>query len=196
MASNVLAAAGVFAAILIAAYVVFSQLEERATVRASLRQLDDYQIEDVRESTLIQPLAARVGVPVMQVLTQLSGRFTPAGYLQSVRKKLLVAGKATQLEVDRFMAVRVVGIMLIPMWFLLSFVALPLSGKLQWVAFGVLSLLSYLGPDAVLNRKMEERQAAIPRRPPHTPRPLTINGDAGPGVDPGHGRHRAARARP
>jgi tight adherence protein C len=192
MAMNVLAAAGVFAAILIAAFVVFSQLEERATVRASLRQLNDYQIEDVRDSTLIQPLAARVGVPVMQVLTQLSGRFTPAGYLQSVRKKLLVAGKATQLEVDRFMAVRIVGIMLIPVWFVMAFVVLPLSGKMQWVAFGFLALVSYLGPDAVLNRKMEERQAAIRVRLPDILDLLTISVEAGLGFDQAMDRTIAA----
>ena len=43
------------AAIALGLYAVLSQAEEKAVVRSSLRQLDDYEVESVREKELLAP---------------------------------------------------------------------------------------------------------------------------------------------
>jgi hypothetical protein len=47
---------GVGAAVGLALFALLAQAEEKAVVRASLRQLDDYEVESVRERELLTPL--------------------------------------------------------------------------------------------------------------------------------------------
>jgi hypothetical protein len=44
-------------------FAVLSQAEEKATIRASLRQLDDYEVESVRDKELLVPLRERALAP-------------------------------------------------------------------------------------------------------------------------------------
>ena len=41
---------------ILALFALLSQAEEKATVRASLRQLEDYEVESVREKELLAPI--------------------------------------------------------------------------------------------------------------------------------------------
>ncbi len=102
------------AAIALGLYAVLSQAEEKAVVRSSLRQLDDYEVESVREKELLAPISERALAPFMAGLTGLGKRFTPTGYVDKVRVKLISAGKADQESFDRFMAIRVVTVVLAP----------------------------------------------------------------------------------
>ena len=43
-------------AVALGLFAVLSQAEEKAVVRASLRQLDDYEVESVREKELLAPI--------------------------------------------------------------------------------------------------------------------------------------------
>src|SRR5947209_5459347 len=156
--SPLFVAAGFAAAIGLILYAVLGQAEERATVRDSLRQLDDYQVESQRERELLNPLGARVFSPLTGLLTGLGKRFTPEGYVQSTRKKLVIAGKPTQDEIDRFLAVRVITIALVPAVAVALFVVKLLDqaasksllhGKMPVVLFGFLALGLVLGPDAL-----------------------------------------------
>src|SRR5205807_1632811 len=60
---------------------------------------------------------------------------------------------------------------------------LPLTGKLPLVVFAFLTMASVVGPDAILNRKMEERQEIIRKRLPDILDLLTISVEAGLGFD-------------
>ena len=51
--TQLVAAGGVFAFVALVVYAVASQVEERSTVRATLRQLDDYQLDNVRDKVLL-----------------------------------------------------------------------------------------------------------------------------------------------
>jgi hypothetical protein len=46
---------GIGGAIFLALYVAFDQVEERSTIRASLRQLQGYEVESVRDRELLDP---------------------------------------------------------------------------------------------------------------------------------------------
>src|ERR1700737_80767 len=97
-------ATSLFAGLALGIFTIFAQVEERSTVRASLRQLDGYEVDNVRDRELLLPVTARVFAPVLKTLTDLGRRFTPAGYVEKTRKKLVITGKPTASDLDRFLA--------------------------------------------------------------------------------------------
>src|SRR5579885_2645634 len=112
-------AAAVFAALALATYAIFAHVEERSTVRASLRQLEGYEVARVRDKQLLGSLGDRVGAPLFGGIVDLGRRLTPVGYTEKTRKKLVIAGKPTTEEYDRFLAIRVITIVaIIPVWIL------------------------------------------------------------------------------
>ncbi|MER3452400.1 MAG: type II secretion system protein [Acidimicrobiia bacterium] len=181
LALAALASAGALA---LFAYALLGRAEERAAVRASLRQLETYEVvETMREQELLQPFGERVLAPLRAGLASLGRRFTPAGYVATVRRKLTLAGRAAPEELDRFLAVRVVTIALVPVWFVLAFFVLPLTGRLPLLLFGLLTLFSVLGPDAILNRRVAERQHQIRVKLPDILDLLVISIEAGLGFE-------------
>ena len=176
----------VFAAFLAVALILFatlSQAEEKATIRDSLRKLTGYEIENVRDSELLDPLRQRALVPFTRAITGLGRRFTPVGYVDGVRRKLTLAGRFSPDALDRFLAVRVITIALVPVWAVLCFALLPLEGNSQLAVFVLLALGSILGPDAILNRRVAERQHAIQVKLPDILDLLTISVEAGLGFE-------------
>jgi tight adherence protein C len=174
---------GVFAAVGVVAYTLLDQAQEKATVRATLRQLDGYEVETIRDKELLDPLRERTFAPLAARLTGLGRRFTPQGYVDDFRRKLASLGMTGDDALDRFLAVRVVTVAAIPLWFILAFVVLPLDGSMPLLVFGLLTLFSVVGPDAVVNRKVAERQTEILRRLPDVLDLLTISVEAGLGFE-------------
>ena len=66
-------------------------------MRASLRQLEGYEVENVRDRELLEP-APRAGDRRRRVkgLTDIGRRFTPVGYVDGVRKKFIYAGDGSR----------------------------------------------------------------------------------------------------
>src|SRR5829696_4994029 len=112
---------GIGAALGLGLYTILAQADERSTVRKSLRQLEDYEVENVRDQELLAPLAERAFMPVLGGLTSLGRRFTPVGYVDNVRQKFIYAGRGSSDEVDRFLAWRVITVALIPVAFWFTF---------------------------------------------------------------------------
>ena len=173
----------IFGFVALIIYGVASQADERATVRATLRQLEDYKVENVRDQEMLAPLTERVLVPFLGAFTSLGRRFTPVGYVENTKKKLLITGKAQPEDLDRFLAVRVLTILaIIPtIYFWFGFVSL--KGKAFYFSLLLVILVLILGPDAVLNRKKEERQLMIRRALPDVLDLLTISVEAGLGFE-------------
>ena len=59
----ILAFVGIIAALGLAAYALFDQLEEKSTIRASLRQLEGYEVENLRDRELLVPVQQRAVAP-------------------------------------------------------------------------------------------------------------------------------------
>jgi len=173
----------VFLAICLAVYALVGSAEEKATIRESLRQLGGYEIENQRDRDLLNPLRERAVIPVVNWFTGLGRRLTPVGYVDGIRRKLTLAGTFSPDTLDRFLAMRVVSLALIPVWALLSFVVVPLGGGSKLAIFALLTLASILGPDAVLNRRVAERQHTIQVRLPDILDLLTISVEAGLGFE-------------
>lgn len=166
-------------------FTVLSQVDERNTVRSSLRQLEGYEVENVRDQELLAPLSERALAPVLGGLTSVGRRFTPVGYVDQVRQKFIYAGQGSSEQIDRFLAVRVITVALTPLAFWFAYIWNPLNmkGTLQLVMFGVLLLLLIMGPDASLNRRVEERQQGLRKQLPDVLDLLTISVEAGLGFE-------------
>ena len=81
--------------------------DEKAVVRSSLRQLEGYEVENVRDQELLNPLRERAIAPAFERLTDIGRRFTPTGYVDKVRQKFVYAGEPSADAVDRFLAIQV-----------------------------------------------------------------------------------------
>src|SRR5947207_8634145 len=131
----------VFLALVMVVYVIASRVEERSTVRATLRQLDDYQIDNEREKELLDPFGDRVVSPFLERIIAVGRRFWPSGYAENAKRKLVIAGRPTKVQLDRFLAVRVLTIATVPIAAVLCFGGfLPLTGKMPLVLFAFLTL--------------------------------------------------------
>jgi tight adherence protein C len=164
-------------------YMLLSDADEKAVVRSSLRQLEGYEVENVRDQELLIPFYQRALLPVLKGLTALGGRFTPVGYVDTVRQKFVYAGRVSADGVDRFLAIRVITVVMIPAWFLFVTLFLPVQGILRLGTLGLGGAMLLLGPDAVLNRKVEERQYLMQRKLPDILDLLTISVEAGLGFE-------------
>src|SRR3954469_1964899 len=130
--SGMLAVVGVGAAISLIIFAIGSQAEERSIVRSSLRQLEGYEVENVRDQELLNPLRERAIAPALQSLTDLGRRFTPVGYVDKVRMKFVYAGEPSADAVDRYLATQVLGVAIA---FIASiFLFVSLEGLLKWAA--------------------------------------------------------------
>lgn len=179
----VLALALLVVAIAAGIWAVASTADEKAVVRASLRQLDGYQVDNVRDAELLKPVGERTVQPLQERLVEIGKRFTPDGYTDKVRQKMVSAGIQSPDAVDRFIATRVVTVALAPVMFFLVFGVLKMSGMMGLVMALLLAMACVLGPEAVLDRKIAERQHQIQVKLPDVLDLLVISVEAGLGFE-------------
>ena len=177
--------AGVGVGIGLLVYFIGSRVEDKAVVRESLRQLDGYEVENVRDQELLAPLADRALKPILTGLTGLGQRFTPAGYIEESKMKLVRAGYRGPDAADRFLAIRVATVVAAPIAALAFAWWNPLDwdGLLFLATVGFILLAFVAGPDAILNRKVEERQYQLRRTLPDVMDLLVISVEAGLGFE-------------
>ena len=164
-------------------WTVLSSADEKATVRASLRQLDGYEVDNVRDQELLKPMKERTVAPIMERLVAIGKRFTPDGYSDKVRTRLTASGNSSPDAVDRFIAIKVVGIALTPISLILVFGVVGMGGMKGLLVAGLLAAVMVYGPDAILNRRVEERQREIQQMLPDVLDLLVISVEAGLGFE-------------
>jgi len=174
---------GIGGALGLIAYSIMSTHQERAVMRASLQQLDSYEIDRVRDQELLGSLKDRALAPMLKGLTGAGRRFTPTGYIEKTRAKFLATGDATSESVDRFLAIKVVTIVAMPIWLIWVMRFSGLSGILQKGALGIGLFLLYKAPDMILDRKVLDRQQQIQRALPDILDLLVISVEAGLGFE-------------
>jgi tight adherence protein C len=182
---------GVFLAVALAVYATLADSEDRRTVKAGLKALDEYESADLRQRELETPLVQRVLQPVGRSVVAMGRGFMPVGHMEGVRKKLVYAGRPGAAELDRFRLVRVLTVAAIPV---IAFAAVIVPGdtrnKVLLFLFAAFALLVL--PDATLNRQVEERRVEIRHRLPDVIDLLTISVEAGLGFDQAMARTVAA----
>lgn len=179
--TGMLAVLGIGVAVGLVIYAVAIQADEKATVRASLRQLEGYEVENVRDQELLNPLRERAIAPAFERLTEIGRRFTPTGYVDKVRQKFVYAGEPSADAVDRFLATQVLFVVIAVVASLFAFIAL--DGMLKLAAPALFLLAGILGPSAILNRRVDERQHQLRVKLPDILDLLTISVEAGLGFE-------------
>jgi tight adherence protein C len=179
--SGLLAVIGIGAAVGLVIFAIGAQADERSVVRSSLRQLDGYEVENVRDQELLNPLKDRALVPALQGLTDLGRRFTPVGYVDKIRMKFVYAGEPSADAVDRFLATQVLGVAVAVVIALFAVFSLQGMFRLSVIVFAL--LLGVLGPSATLNRKVADRQHQLRIKLPDILDLLTISVEAGLGFE-------------
>jgi tight adherence protein C len=164
-------------------FVIGSVTTERAEVRESLRRLEGYQIQDVRDQEMLAPVSERVIEPLLDGLSGVARRFTPAGFGEGIAQKLVLAGNPPSLNVDKILVMKLLGIVSVVVWAPLILVGLKFSGMMGLVAIAILWGVSFMYPDVLLNRKIEERQKDISRKLPDILDLLVISVEAGLGFE-------------
>ena len=175
--------AGVFLFVVLILYTVLSLAEDRSSARSSLRQLEGYELENLREREMLNPLSVRVLAPVGKGLVSAGRRFTPSGYVESSRHKLTIAGRPSNDDLDRFLAIRVITAVLAPVGFVAVLLWAPLDGLGKLMVAVLVALAFGLGPDAQLNRSMAARQRRMRVTLPDILDLLTISVEAGLGFE-------------
>lgn len=176
-------AAVIAGAVLLIGLLSMSIVIERADVRDSLRRLEGYQIQDVRDQEMLAPITERVFSPFLAGLSGLVQRFTPQGYRDQVARKLVLAGSPADLNVDQILVLKLLGLVSGLIWLPIVVVGIHLSGILALVFVGVLWGVSFMAPDAYLSRKIETRAHDIAVQLPDILDLLVISVEAGLGFE-------------
>jgi tight adherence protein C len=170
-------------AVFIACMLAMHSVAERADVRDSLRRLEGYQIQDVRDQEMLAPISERIIAPALEALTGLSSRFTPQGYREQIARKLVRAGNPSNLTVEQLLVLKLLGAVSGILWIPLIVVGLGLGGLLAFLFVGFLWAASFMFPDLYLSRKIEERQHDIAVQLPDILDLLVISVEAGLGFE-------------
>jgi tight adherence protein C len=164
------------------AYVLMQTSAEKAEVRESLRRLEGYQIQDVRDQEMLAPISERVFTPLLEGLSGVANRFTPQGYGEQVAQKLVHAGNPPNLNVDKILVMKLLGLVSVIVWIPLLLM-LQFSGLLLFVGIAVLWGGSFMYPDIMVNRMIQDRQKEISRKLPDILDLLVISVEAGLGFE-------------
>ncbi len=173
----------VTAAIVLGVFVTGASVRERAEVRRSLRALEGYQITGVRDQEMLAGFGARVLEPMGKSVRDLVHRVTPVGYVEQVKRKVVLAGNPPGFEVDRLLVLKVIGAAAAIVWWPLIYVGLGLGGLIAHAMFLFLCVLSFLGPDIAIDHQIDARKYEIARRLPDILDLLVISVEAGLGFE-------------
>lgn len=179
----VLAVVSVFA--LVVFIVVWAGMGVTRAREDMANRLELYGRESVstaREDELAKPLAQRTVGPVVLKVGNFLKRFTPVGYLEKKQRKLMLAGYPGNLDAPAFVVIKLLATLLgiVAGFFLTDYGS---DGLQRTVLFIMPIALGFFGPDAWLERKVDERRQAMLRALPDVLDLLVISVEAGLGFD-------------
>ena len=168
-----------------------SRSVEQAEARDTLRQVDGYDVTAAANAGIIDEqdlegsFFTRIGKLLFDNAGGFAQKFTPAGYIDKVRRKFVMAGRDSTAEVDRFLAMRVFAICAIPFVIILMYVVNPIGieGGTRFLLTALLVGALIAGPDSKLNANVADRQKEILNDLPDVLDLLTISVEAGLGFE-------------
>lgn len=128
-------------------------------VQQALQSISEIDEASFRQIALAPSARERVVVPFGQRLAGRARRFTPAGSIDAMHRRIALAGAQERWTVERLLSAKVmVAFGLFVVVFLLALAA----GSVLWMllAFGI-GVVGYVAPDGVLDHTAEARQKRI-----------------------------------
>ncbi|MGH3650760.1 MAG: type II secretion system F family protein [Acidimicrobiia bacterium] len=178
-----LAVGAVFALVLfIVVWAGLGVSKAREEMSSRLQLYGRQSVATAREDELAKPLAQRTVGPLVIGLGNFLKRFTPVGYLEKKQRKLMLAGFPGNLDAPAFIVIKLLttAVGLFGAFFLVDFG----GDSLQRIGLFTLPIaLGFFGPDAWLERKVDERRQAMLRALPDVLDLLVISVEAGLGFD-------------
>lgn len=173
------------------AYYFGTRAIDQREAQETLSQVDGYDVNAAASAGIIDEQALtgsfvdRIGKRAFTNAGEVGRRFTPVAYTDKVREKFAMAGRDSTAEVDRFLAGRVFALLAVPLVVFVMYVLNPLAqeGMTRMVITGLIIAILVFGPDAKLNRAVEDRQNQITRDLPDVLDLLTISVEAGLGFE-------------
>jgi tight adherence protein C len=185
----VLAVIAVFVTVSLLVYAAVIKADERVSVRAARARLADYEAPvDRRDVALEAPIASRVFLPTGALFVGLIRRLLPTTYVDKVRHKLVLAGRGQPEDLDRYLVAQVLSVVAIPLVWLVLWELTSIRGDDLLATFVLVAVSGIVGPQAWLNRVIEERRLTIRRKLPDVLDLLTISVEAGLGFEQALGR--------
>jgi len=178
-----LAVVAVFALVLfIVVWVGLGVTRAREDMTNRLELYGRQNVATVRQDELAKPLAQRTVGPIVIGLGNFLKRFTPVGYLEKKQRKLMLAGYPGNLDAPAFIVIK---LLTTAVGLAAAFVIRDFGGDaLQQIVLFLLPIaLGFFGPDAWLERKVDERRQAMLRALPDILDLLVISVEAGLGFD-------------
>jgi len=150
--------------------------------KAATERLAAYgSVDFMREETLKKSLAERAVAPVFIGLGKWFNRFTPAGWLEKTEHRIVLAGSPGNLDANAWAVIKVISISAAVVVFFL--VRPGMDAQTTLIAFVLLGVLGFFGPDAWLTRKIDDRRKSMLRALPDVLDLLVISVEAGLGFD-------------
>ena len=140
-----------------------------------------------RDDVLEQDFSQRAVAPVVQSLGRFATRFTPTGWVAKSQHKIVLAGWAERMDGNTWAAIRIISLIV---GIVLAFLLTPLvEGGLLRVALAVLLVvIGFYGPEASLNRAIDDRRKEMEKQLPDIIDLLVISVEAGLGFEAAMGR--------
>lgn len=152
--------------------------------RSSSKRLASLQ---TRDEVLSTGISERAIAPIIENLGKFALRFTPQGWVNKAQKKLVYAGMADRMDGNTWAAFRIMALIgVLVMFFVVqSAFGTPIQ---KLMLFGVLMGIGFVGPEAILNRRIDERRKDMEKSLPDLIDLLVISVEAGLGFEAAMGR--------
>ncbi len=152
--------------------------------RSSSRRLASLQ---TRDEVLTSGISERAIAPIVEGLGKFALRFTPQGWVNKAQKKLVYAGMADRMDGNTWAALRIIALIgvLVLFFIVQSAFGTPIQ---KLMLFGVVMGIGFVGPEAVLNRRIDERRKEMEKSLPDLIDLLVISVEAGLGFEAAMGR--------
>jgi len=174
----------VFLPITLLAYAAVLKADERISVRAARARLADYESPaDTRDVELTAPFSERVIEPMAVFVAALARAALPDKYVEKVQEKLVLAGRGQPEEADRFLVFHVLSVVATPILWYVVYAYTSERGIDLFAIFALITFAGVAGPDAWLNRVIEDRQMTIRKKLPDVLDLLVISVEAGLGFE-------------
>lgn len=161
-----------------AALLIYLLLDSRGDARELVAtNLARGSVTNLRDIRLAQPASERAVKPVLSWLSRLTRRVTPIGSLESLQRKLVLAGSPASWPLDRVLTAKIaLGGFGLVLWLLQvsAGASLPIALLMLFFAF-----VLFMTPDVFLSARATERQRNILYALPDTLDQMTICMEAG-----------------